>query len=177
MNSPANVSRSEAIERFRAALVEFAEQCRDGIDQLEQEVRRVLDWLDHDRPQYWQQRIREAQGEVHRAKLELERCLMFRVNEEQPSCHEERARLRKAQAVLETAQAKAEAVRHWRREIHHEHFEYQGRMGRLSQVLEGDVAQAVALLARILDSLEGYRATRSMGPTEYTEKQEGDEAS
>lgn len=164
MSTPAKVHSSEAIEAVRLALISFNERVADGLAELGSEMRRVQEWLEHDRPGYWKKQVRVAMDEVHEAQQALHRCLMFPIAGERPSCYEERAALKKAQARLVYCQEKGERVRHWQQTLRHELFEYEGRISQLVRMAEIDVPQAIGVLDRILRSLEEYQAVRAANP-------------
>ena len=109
-------------------------------------------------------RFGSAIDEVHQAQQGIHRCLMFPVADERPSCYEERAALKKAQARSVYCQGKMERVRHWQSVMQHELFEYDGRISQLVRILEIDVPQATAVLEKIIRHLEAYQATRAADP-------------
>jgi len=160
----ANVRSSDAIDAVRVALISFADQVGDALTELSTEMRRVLEWLEHDRPRYWKNQVRLSADEVHVAQQALHRCLMFPIADERPSCYEERAALKKAQARSAYCQEKMERVRHWQNVLQHELFEYDGRISQLVRILEIDVPKAVATLEKILRHLDEYQAARAAGP-------------
>jgi len=160
----ANVQSLEAIEAVRAALASFLDQVRDALTELDIEMRRVTQWLQQDRPRHWKTQIRLAADHLHEAQQALHRCLMFPVAGERPSCYEERAALKKAQARLAYCEEKAERVRHWQRTVEHELFEYEGRISQLVRVVEVDVPEAIGVLHRILRRLEEYQSVRANNP-------------
>jgi hypothetical protein len=160
----ANVHSLEAIEAVRNALASFGDQVSDALSELQSEMRRVADWLEHDRPRYWRNQIRVANDGVHAAQQALHRCLMFPIAKERPSCYEERAALKKAQAWLAYCEEKAERVRHWQRTVQHELFEYEGRISQLVRVVEEEVPLAIGLLAKLLRRLEEYQSLRAADP-------------
>ncbi|HEY3393080.1 MAG TPA: hypothetical protein VGK58_10255 [Lacipirellulaceae bacterium] len=164
MSAQANVQSLEAIEAVRTALVSFVDQVRDALTELQSEMRRVADWLEHDRPRYWTMQIRVASDGVHAAQQALHRCLMFPIAKERPSCYEERAALKKAQARLAYCEEKAERVRHWQRVVQHELFEYEGRISQLVRVVEEDVPRAMGVLGKVLRRLEEYQSLRAADP-------------
>ena len=134
MSGPAKVHSTDAIEAVRLALVMFVDRVTDALAELSSEMRRVQEWLEHDRPKHWKNQIRLAMDQAHEAQQALHRCLMFPVADERPSCYEERAELKKAKARLEYCQEKTERVRHWQQTMRHELFEYEGRMSQLDEV-------------------------------------------
>lgn len=157
MSGPAYVHNTEAIESVRAALANFAHQVDEGLTEIAAESRRLLDWLEHDRPRYWKNQVRIAWDSVEQAKKDLHRCLMYPIGDHRPSCAEQRAALKKAKQRLEYCEQKYERLKHWCREVRHELFEYEGRIAKLKSCGEVDVAQAMAALGRLLLRIEEYR--------------------
>lgn len=157
MPDQANVNSLDAIQSVRAALLQFAKLGGDGLTDCELEMRRMLDWMEHDRPAYWKERVRLAHDAVHKAKGDLHRCLMYPVGvNDRPACTEERAALKKAEAHLAYCREKQERLKHWVREIRHEVHTYQGRTTQLREVIESDMPTAAAALGRMLVTLEQY---------------------
>src|SRR5687768_10610782 len=160
----ANVQSLEAVEAVRGALASFIGQVSDALTELETEMRRVMQWLEHDRPRYWKTQVRLSTDRAHEAQQALHRCLMFPIGDERPSCYEERAALKAAQARLAYCEQKAERVRHWQRTLEHELFEYQGRISQLLRVVEVDAPQAIGILHKILRQLGEYQSLRAGNP-------------
>lgn len=161
MSSQAYVQSLEAVEAVRAALVIFLDQVGQALATLDTEMRRMLEWLEHDRPGYWRRQIRQAVDDVTEAQAALHRCLMYPINDERPACREERAMLQQAQEHLAYCRHKAERVRYWAGTVRHEMSEYQGRISRLVQLVDVDGPHAVGVLGRIIRQLEEYQAVRT----------------
>jgi hypothetical protein len=145
-------------------MIFFIDQVGDALAELDSEMRRMLAWLEHDRPGYWRTQLRVSSDQVHEAQQALHRCLMFPIAGERPSCREERAALKKAQARQAYCEEKVERVRHWQRSVQHELFEYQGRISQLVRLIEIDVPQSVGLLHKIVRRLEEYQSVRPADP-------------
>ncbi len=158
---PAHVRSSESIEAFRCALQKFQQRVEDALAELDGQIRRAVDWIEHNRPAYWEQQRRDADDAIHEAKLNLERCLIYRMTDERPACREERAALKQAQVRQDSCREKIEQVRHWKRNMNHEMFQYQGRVGKLRRMLEHDIPRANGVLQNILRQLESYQIERS----------------
>lgn len=163
MNGSANVRSLAAITAAKAALVSFADQVEQALATIATESRRMLEWLEHDRPRYWRSRIRVATDEVTEARAALQRCLMYPVGDERPSCREERAALKRAEARLAYCEEKAERLKHWKRELQHELFQYEGRISQLVRLVEADVPEAIQMINKLLERLEEYQAVRVSG--------------
>lgn len=164
MSGPAKVHSTESIEAVRLALVMFVDRVSDALTEVSSEMRRVQEWLEHDRPKHWKNQIRVARDQAHEAQQALHRCLMFPIADERPSCYEERAELKKAQARLAYCEEKSERVRKWQQTMRHELFEYEGRMSQLSKLIEIDVPQAIGVLNQIVRNLEEYHAVHAADP-------------
>jgi exonuclease VII large subunit len=156
MSGPAYVHNTDAIESVRAALANFSHQVDDGLTEIAAESRRMLDWLEHDRPRYWKNQLRLAWDMVEQAKKDLNRCLMYPVADERPSCTEQRAALKKAQAHFAYCEQKADRLKNWCREVRHELFEYEGRISQLKTCGEIDVPKAMAALGRLMARIDEY---------------------
>jgi hypothetical protein len=164
MSTPAKVHSSDSIEAIKMAMVMFVEQVRDALAELSAEMRRMQDWVEHDRPRYWKLQLRRGTDLVHEATQALHRCLMFPLADERPSCTEERIALKRAKERLAYCERKEDRVRHWQKTLRHETFEYEGRMSQLLRLVEVDVPRAIGVLNRILRNLEEYHAVRAANP-------------
>jgi len=123
MSTPAKVYSSDAIEAMKMAMVVFVEQVSDALAELSAEMRRMQDWVEHDRPRYWKLQMRRGMDLVHEAQQALHRCLMFPIANERPSCTEERIALKKAKERMAYCEIKEERVRYWQKTLRHEMFE------------------------------------------------------
>lgn len=167
MTTSANVHSLESIEAVRHSIGRFDEQVADALTELGAEMRRMLDWLQHDRPRFWRMQTRKATDQVHEAQQALRRCLMFPIADERPSCYEERMALKKAQARLAYCQEKEQRVRQWQRDVQHELFEYEGRITQLVRFIEVDMPQAMSVLTKIIRHLEEYQSQRASNPRAF----------
>ena len=158
MSGSAQVRSVDAIEAFRHALVRFDQRAQDALETMTGELRRADDWLRSDRPAHWKEQVRLASEAAHKAKVDLDRCLMYPLIEgERPSCREERDALKEAQAHLDYCREKTELVKRWKRELHHELFEFQGRLSAMREILETKIPEAKAMLKQIVRSLDKYQ--------------------
>jgi exonuclease VII large subunit len=164
MSNQANVQSVDAIVAVRKALILFVDQVRDALAELDSEMRQMLEWLEHDRPKHWKREVRRSIDQVHEAQQALHRCLMFPIADERPSCYEERAALKTAQARNVYCQEKVERVRKWQHKVQHELFEYKGRIAQLVRLVDIDVPHSIGVLHKIVRHLEDYHTVRSTDP-------------
>ncbi len=157
MSSPAQVRSIASIELFRLALLEFGHRMNEALVELNGQMQRAVDWIEQDQPSYWRQQTKNAEDAIHVAKMNLEHCLLNRVADRQPACRDQREELKMTKIRRDFCRAQTERVRHWRRTLKHEIFEYEGRIGQLKRILEQDIPKAVATLDKILLQLEAYQ--------------------
>lgn len=159
MARQARVISIDALTMMQAALARFERDLRAALDDLEMEVRRALEWIQHDAPQYWEHEVRVGWERVSEARVQLQQAMtMRRVAEHDPSCVEEKKALEKARRRLQLAQEKADAVRQWRHAVEKAVNDYLAARGQMTGWLEADLPQARTALKHMLAALETYVA-------------------
>jgi hypothetical protein len=159
MDNGARVTSVDSIRSLRAALVNFEGGARDALTLLELEVRKAVDWLEHDRAQYWPDQYRKASEGVAQARNELERRQLTYGSDEPPSCYEQKKALEAAKRRLRLCEEKMKTVKRWIRTVRGELNEFEGQMARMTECLDADIPRAVAALERMLVALEKYLAS------------------
>ena len=127
MAQAAKVTSIDAVGRMAAALQAFRAEAGSGLDDLQMEIQRGLQWIHHDCKEYWSVEVRRGTERVTAARLHLQQAMMYRrVADHQPTCIDEKRALAAAKRRLQIAQEKVEAVRHWARVIDRAVDEYRG---------------------------------------------------
>ena len=159
MGNLAKVTSTDAVQRMATALDCFKEQSTAALDNLQMELQRALDWIRHDRKEFWDQEVRRGRDRVAEARADLERRRTFHsIGDYQPACREEKMALEKAKRRLRVAEEKVEVVRRWRRNVEHELTEFQGAVNQLASWLQSEEPRAAADLKRMIAALESYVA-------------------
>ena len=166
--STANVHSLEALGEFKLTLIDFKASIEDAIMMLEQEILRAVDWLEHDRPFYWDNQIRNAYDSVGEARTNYESCRTRTVAGHRSMCLEEKKALEMAKRRLKLCQDKMEVSKKWFITIRHEADEYRGRMSQLQRCMDDELPKTMALLERMIRSLEEY--------VEMTKSDDGDQS-
>ena len=163
MSGPAEVRSTAAVEAVVGELANYRQRTGDALDGLLGQMRRLVEWLEHDRPAYWKGQIRLAETALHEAKHNLQHCLMTPfIAGERPACQEEKDAVAAAQYRLNLCRDRLAIVRRWQQKMEHELFEYQGRAGGLRQMLDGDLVRAQNALRQIVVRLERYAIERPL---------------
>lgn len=152
----ANVRSIAAIREFRAAVQVFLDEAQGSLDLMRMELQRAFEWIEHDRPHYWEGQMRRAFDLVAQTRTALETCLMRTVAGHRPSCIEEKQAHAAAKRRLEHCREQINRVKQWTVRLHHEANEFRGRMASLQRALEHDVPRLLALLHQTAEILEQY---------------------
>ncbi len=156
MSSQAEVHSIDALKDFRTALALYSEETLSALGAVEAEVRRTGQWLQQERPYYWQEQIKRRREQVAAAKAEVFRRRLQKTPEHSPSLSEPMEILRRAEASLQDAEKRLLLVRKWQPMFHHAVLEYHGSIQRIKDLAASDVPRAVAALTRMIDALEAY---------------------
>lgn len=154
--STANVTSIAAVREFRAALIQFADEAGSALESMSAQVHRSLNWVEHERPPYWQQQIKLAFDEVAQTRTRLESCLLRTVAGHRPTCIEEKQDHARAKRRLEYCQQMVPQVKQWGVKFTREMDEFRGRMGTLTRAVEVDLPRMIALIERTAAALEEY---------------------
>jgi hypothetical protein len=156
MTGSANITSTDAVRAFQLALERYEADVRDSVSQMELELRRAVDWIEHDRAQYWPHQVRKASDAVAAARIDLERKELAIRPEDKRSCYDAKLALEQAQRRLRTAEEKVRTVRKWRVEIHHKAEEFAGELAKLTNYLDAEFPRALAALERMAAALDKY---------------------
>ncbi len=156
MSDSANVKSLDAVRYFAAAVLQFREEAKLCVTRLEIESRRIIGWLERDRPGFWKRESETCDRKLAEARVMLHTCRMRRVGDFRPTCFEEQKGVEHCKQQLKFAQQQLGVVKHWTITAQQESDEYYGRAVQLVQMLERDVPQLIALLNRVIENLDGY---------------------
>jgi hypothetical protein len=156
MSTQADVHSIDALKQFRVALALFSEEALSALGAVDMEVRRTVQWLQHDRREYWQNQIKRRREQVAQAKAEVFRRKLAKTADYTPSMSEQQELLRRAEASLQDAETRAALVKKWEPALQQAALEYRASNRRISNFASGDLLRAAALLDRLIDALEGY---------------------
>jgi hypothetical protein len=155
--SAAKITSIDVLPLLAAAIQKFRSEAGAAVEDLETEVRRGLEWIHHDRREYWTTELRRAQDALVQAKIQLQQAtVMRRVADRDPSCVDEKRAVERAKRRVETAQRKIEAVRHWAGVIDRASDDFRRARTQFSTWLDADLSRAAASLDEMSESLVTY---------------------
>jgi hypothetical protein len=111
MAEQAKVSSIDALEAFRADLINFVEKARVALEDAEGEVRRTRTWLDVDRTGYWVSQMKLRTKQLEQAEAELYNATITRPKENHAFY---KMAVLKAQRRMEEAEERIVVLKKWR---------------------------------------------------------------
>lgn len=159
MSQSANVRSVEAIQHFKVALTNFADDARNALGGVEMEIKRTRDWLLRDQLGYWQSQVKRRNEALSMARTELHRRRLSQQGSDAISDTEQKENVRNAQRKLEEAEQKVVLVKKWAPVLEHAISEYHSTSQPLGDSLSGSLMNSLALLERMVASLDAYLAT------------------
>lgn len=155
MGPGANVSSIEALNEFRAALIEFIEDARDAVSANDMEIQRAFAWLD-DQVKHWQKEERIRQEEMVTAKRNLKQRQLMETPSRKPDTTEQEEALTLAKRRLREAEQKLASSRHWKNLLRREADQYFGPAHILASMLDANLPKAAVVLEHKIATLEAY---------------------
>ena len=156
MSTQADVRSIDSLKELRVALALFNEEALGALGAVDMEVRRTMQWLQHDRREYWQNQIKRRREAVAMAKAEVFRRKLAKTADYTPAMSEQKELLRRTEASLAEAEARASLVKKWEPALRQAALEYRASTRRIANFASGDIPRAAALLERLIDTLESY---------------------
>ena len=157
MSRSARVTSIGVLQTMASALQRFRGESASAVDDLDIEIHRALEWIHHDRKDYWALELRRSAENVTQARLQLQQARTSRrMAGHEPSCIDEQRALDRAKRRFETAEEKVKAVKHWEYAVDRAVDEFQRSRTHFVTWLDADMVQAVAALNRMSQSLESY---------------------
>ena len=166
--SQANVRSVDALKDFKNALIAYAEEAKNALSGVDMDVRRTRDWLERDQLMYWQTQVKKRNEQVSQARADLFRRQISQSGSGSTSDTDQKEALRLAIQRLRQAEEKVEKVKRWQPVLQHAISEYNSAARPLGDRIAGDLVASLALLDRMVASLDAYMAIKA--PTLREEK-------
>ncbi len=159
MAEQANVRSIDSIAVFRAALINYIESIRATTSEAKSHVLRVQHWVSQTQKLEWTRRKKKCNEQLANARSDLERAKIARPDAH-PSMFSDQIRgVERAKQALVHSENKLVAIARWSRELEREGMLFQGRLQRLSRVVDGDLERCTAWMAALIEHLNAYLKT------------------
>jgi hypothetical protein len=166
MDGQANVSSIDALESFRADLIQFLEKARVALEDAESEVRRTRTWLDVDRSNHWTAQMKLRLKQLEQAEAEFYNARITRPNENHAS---HKMAVAKAQRRIEEAEEKLQVLKRWRLQFDNRATPLLRRLDPAFFLVGTHLPKGVHTLGESIKALQDYAekfsATKPAAPT------------
>ena len=153
MAEKAQITSVEAIESFRAKLIEFLGQARPALEETANEMVRTRLWLQDDQRMFWENQLRLRGRKLEEAKQELFNARLSQFNESTALYH---MAVQRAQRAVQEAETKLGVLKKWGHELENRAAPLLKQLEQLQGFLATDMARAIAYLDRTLSTLDAY---------------------
>lgn len=155
------VSSIDALEAFRADLIQYISKARTALEDVEGEVRRTQTWLDVDRVQHWGRQIK-----LWTKNLEIAQQELYSANLTNPQASNafQRMAVAKAKRKLEEAEAKMLVLKKWRQHFENRSTPLLRQLDPMFQLVGQELPKGVYSLGEAIKALQAYAEKHAPAP-------------
>jgi hypothetical protein len=153
MADQANVSSIDALESFRAELIQFVTKAKAALEDAEGEVRRTRTWLDTDRTNHWTGQMKLRVKQLEQAEAELYNATITRPDESHAFY---KMAVVKARRAIEETEEKLRALKHWRQQFDNRATPLLRRLDPAFFLVGTHLPKGIHSLAEAIKALQAY---------------------
>ena len=153
MSEQAKISSIEALEAFRADLIQYIAKARVALEDVEGDVRRTQGWLDTDRTQHWGMEMKKRMKKLHQAEQEL---YSANLTNPQASNAIQKMAVHKAKRMVEEAEEKFQVVKKWRQAFDSRATPLLRQLDPMFHVVGQQLPKGVHTLGESIKALQAY---------------------
>jgi division protein CdvB (Snf7/Vps24/ESCRT-III family) len=165
MSDQARISSIDALESFRADLIQYIAKARAALDAPAFEVRRTKTWLSTEQLNHWVGQVRKRTKLLEQAEQEL-----YSANLTSPDAANalRKMNVRKATRHLAEAQDKLRVIQQWRKRIDQLADPLLRDLEPLSRIVSQVLPKGAVSLGESIKSLQAYAEIRPVPPNPIT---------
>jgi len=149
----ANITSIEALDAFRNNLVVYLERAGQAVDEITEEVNRTRGWLQGEQRMFWVREIKRRQQQYEMAHQAMMSARLSRSGE---PTEEHRRNLQTAKNRVREAEEKLQRVKQWTRHFDSRVEPLSKQLGKLDNLLSGDMVKGVHYLEQAVKYLAEY---------------------
>jgi hypothetical protein len=153
MSDQVTISSIDALEAFRADLIQYIAKARVALEDMEGDVRRTQTWLDTDRTQHWAGQVKLWVKKLDQAEQEL---YSANLTNPQASNAFQKMNVHKVKRNLEEAEAKLRMVKHWRQTFENSATPLLRQLDPMFFLVGQQLPKGVVSLGEAIKALQAY---------------------
>lgn len=156
----AHVTSIDSLERFRASLLVFIDRAKLVIDEVNTETNRTRLWLQGDQRLYWTRELKRRNQDLDEAQAQL---LSARISALGEATQAHQKAVQRAKLAVREAEEKLRALKQWHRHFDSRVAPLTKQLGKLDNLLNGDMEKAAHFLTQAIKNLQDYADIRRPG--------------
>jgi chromosome segregation ATPase len=153
MPQKAHVTSVDAIEAFRANLINYVSKARPTLEEVSADVLRTKLWLQNEQRTHLEAQVRRRNKDLEEAQQALFSARIANLRDETTA---EQTNYHRARRTLNEAQDKLRVLKNWNREFDSRVDPLVKQMEKLHTLLANDLVQAIAYLGEAVKTLDAY---------------------
>ena len=153
MPQKAHVTSVDALEAFRANLINYVSKARPTLEEVSADVVRAKQWLQNEQRTRLEAQVRRRDKELEEAQQALFSARIANLREESTA---EQSLFHRARRALDEAQEKLRVLKNWNREFDTRVDPLVKQMEKMHTILANDLSQAVVYLGEAIRTLDSY---------------------
>ena len=153
MAETANITSSDAIAAFRAALIVYLSKVRPLLEETSGEITRTRQWVEEDQRRYWDNQFRLRWRKLEEARAELFTATLSKLQEASSLHH---MAVQRADRAVREAEAKRAMLKKWSRDLGDKTDPLVKQISQFETFLTAELPRAIAYLDRVIESIEAY---------------------
>jgi hypothetical protein len=153
MAETANITSSDAIAAFRAALIIFLSKVRPLLEETSGEIIRTRQWVEEDQRRHWDHQFRLRWRKLEEARAELFTATLSKL-QEASSLHT--MAVQRADRAVRECESKLARLKKWSRDLGDKTDPLVKQISQFETYLAADMPKAVAQLDRVIETIEAY---------------------
>ncbi len=153
MAETANITSSEAIAAFRAALIVFLSKVRPLLEETSGEIVRTRQWVEEDQRRHWDNQFRIRSRKLEEARAELFTATLSKLQEASSLHH---MAVQRADRAVRECETKRAVLKKWSRDLGDKTDPLVKQTSQFETFLTAELPRAIAYLDRVIESIEAY---------------------
>ena len=153
MSDQVRISSIDALEAFRADLIQYVDKARVALEDASSQVRRTRSWLDVDRTGHWTGQCKQWTKLLEQAEAELYNATLTRPRESHAF---QKMAVAKARRKLDEAEEKLRRVAHWRQVFENRTTPLLRQLDPMFFLVGRQLPQGIHSLGEAIKALQAY---------------------
>jgi hypothetical protein len=153
MAETANITSTDAIAAFRAALIVFLSKVRPLLEETSGEIIRTRQWVEEDQRRHWDHQFRMRSRKLEEARAELFTATLSKV---QTASSLHTMAVQRADRAVRECEGKLTLLKKWSRDLGDKTDPLVKQISQLETYLTADMPKALAYLDRVIEAIDAY---------------------